>query len=174
MGSLRPSRSDAEIRQGSFSPCLVVGRPKSGKSRLVCFSRAAGLSARLAQRRGDVACGRLVPDHKTIADCRKENGGSASAFAPAQTRWLGNDKVVIAPKVGLEWRAGTYFAIPAARASFGKSRILRRLRTDYSISIRFIGPIHLWRSKKLQRQCKRCSGKDGSVPLASVIFRSNK
>ena len=47
MGSLRPSRSDAEIRQGSFSPCLVVGRPKSGKSRLVCFSRAAGLSARL-------------------------------------------------------------------------------------------------------------------------------
>ena len=111
MGSLRPSRSDAEIRQGSFSPCLVVGRPKSRKSRLV------------AQRRGDVACCRLVPDHKTIADCRKENGGSASAFAPARTRWLGNDKVVIATKVGLEWRAGTYFAMPAVRASFGKSRI---------------------------------------------------
>ena len=121
MGSLRPSRSNAEIRQGSFSPCLVVGRPKSRKSRLVCFSRAAGLSARLGatSRR----CGRLVPDHKTIADCRKENGGSASAFAPARTRWLGNDKVVIATKVGLEWRAGTYFAIPAARESFGKSRI---------------------------------------------------
>src|SRR5436305_14309883 len=29
MGSLRPSRSDAEIRHGSFSHRLVVGRPKS-------------------------------------------------------------------------------------------------------------------------------------------------
>jgi microcin C transport system substrate-binding protein len=52
MGSLRPSRS-AEIRHGSFSHCLVVGRPKSRKSRLVCFSRAAGLSARLDLPQGE-------------------------------------------------------------------------------------------------------------------------
>src|SRR6516225_5798302 len=35
MGSLRPSRSNAKIRQGSFSHCLVVGRPKSRKGGLV-------------------------------------------------------------------------------------------------------------------------------------------
>src|SRR6516164_3677783 len=35
MGSLQPSQCDAEIRQGSFSYCLVVGRPKSRKSGLV-------------------------------------------------------------------------------------------------------------------------------------------
>jgi hypothetical protein len=29
MGSFWPSGPDAEIRQGSFSNCLVVGRPKS-------------------------------------------------------------------------------------------------------------------------------------------------
>jgi hypothetical protein len=34
MGSLRPSRSDAEIWQGSFSDYLVVGRPKSRKDGL--------------------------------------------------------------------------------------------------------------------------------------------
>jgi hypothetical protein len=38
MGSLRPSRSDAEIWQGSFSDYLVVGHPKSCKDGLVCVS----------------------------------------------------------------------------------------------------------------------------------------
>src|SRR5262249_59572483 len=87
MGSLRPSRSDAEIRQGSFSPCLVVGRPKSRKSRLVCFSRAAGLSARLGatSRR----CGLWSARARPQDDCRLPQGewreglwGFAQADAP--------------------------------------------------------------------------------------------
>src|SRR5215470_6901602 len=42
MGSFRPSRPNAEIRQGSFSYCLVVGRPKSGEGG-VTFARNVGL-----------------------------------------------------------------------------------------------------------------------------------
>src|SRR5215472_1599683 len=38
MGSLRPSRCNAKIRPGSFSHCLVVGRPKSCKNRLASAS----------------------------------------------------------------------------------------------------------------------------------------
>src|SRR6516164_3283535 len=38
MGSLRPSRSNAKIRPGSFSHCLVVGRPKSCKNGLASTS----------------------------------------------------------------------------------------------------------------------------------------
>src|SRR6516164_5551077 len=95
MGSLRPSRSDAEIRQGSFSPCLVVGRPKSRKSRLVCFQS----SRRLEREAGrNVEAMWLV-----VGSCsttrRLSTGGSASAFAPARTRWLGNDKVFMPPKL---------------------------------------------------------------------------
>ena len=59
MGSLLPSRSDAEIRHGSFSQRLVVGRPKS---------REAGRNVEV------MWLVELVSSH-TIADCRKENGG---------------------------------------------------------------------------------------------------
>ena len=54
MGSLRLSRSDAEIRHGSFSHRLVVGRPKSHK---------AGRNVEVIWHV------ELVSSH-TIADCR--------------------------------------------------------------------------------------------------------
>src|SRR5262249_6851441 len=54
MGSLRPSRSDAAIRHGSFSHRLVVGRPKSHE---------AGRNVEVKWLR------ELVSSH-TIADCR--------------------------------------------------------------------------------------------------------
>jgi hypothetical protein len=50
MGSLRPTRSDAEIRQGSLSHCLVVGRPKSCKSGLVVPRTEQAASERCWQR----------------------------------------------------------------------------------------------------------------------------
>jgi hypothetical protein len=67
MGSLRPSRSDAEIRHGSFSHRLVVGRPKSHE---------AGRSVEV------MWLVELVSSH-TIAGCRKQNGPPLTEAAMA-------------------------------------------------------------------------------------------
>jgi hypothetical protein len=67
MGSLRPSRSDAEIRHGSFSHCLVVGRAKSHE---------AGRNVEV------MWLVELVSSH-TIAGCRKQNGPPLTEAAMA-------------------------------------------------------------------------------------------
>ena len=85
------------------------------------------------------------------------------------------DRVRLRPRSGSNGRTATCFAMLAATASTGRSRIpCDGCEPITSTSIRSIGPIPSSRSKRPRRRCKRCSSRERSAPSASAIFRSSR
>ena len=75
-------------------------------------------------------------------------------------------RVVIATKVGLEWRDEKVFRNASRdRILREAADSLRRCGPTTSMSIRSIGPIRWCRSKKRPKQCRRCSTRGRSAQL---------
>ena len=84
-------------------------------------------------------------------------------------------RVLIATKVGLDWRDGKVFRNASRQRIMREiDDSLRRLRTDHVDVYRCTGPTRWCRSRKPPMPCTRCSARARSGRSASAISRSRR